>query len=85
MKMNELQPPARRSLGALEQHRDFCDRHIGTTDADQARSPFSASRRAALIDAVVPQTIRLSHALKLRREGRTGRSMRSRQSHRTRC
>src|SRR5207248_2178482 len=37
MKMNELQPPARRSLGALEQHRDFCDRHIGTTNADQAQ------------------------------------------------
>jgi len=25
MKMNEMQPMPRRSLGALEQHRDFCD------------------------------------------------------------
>jgi glycine dehydrogenase len=67
MKMNELQPPARRSLGALEQHRDFCDRHIGTTDADQAQmlGVLGFASRAALIDAIVPESIRLSHPLAL--------------------
>ncbi len=67
MKMNELQPPARRSLTALEQHGDFCDRHIGTTDADQAQmlATLGFASRAALIDAVVPRTIRSSHPLML--------------------
>jgi glycine dehydrogenase len=67
MKMNELQPSPRRSLGLLEQHRDFCDRHIGTTDADQARmlGVLGFASRAALVNAVVPRTIRLSRPLSL--------------------
>ncbi len=67
MKMNELQPPARRPLGELEQHGDFADRHIGTTDADQALmlETLGFASRAALIDAIVPSSIRLTRPLAL--------------------
>ena len=65
MKMNELKPAsaARRTLSELEQHRGFVDRHIGTTDADQAEmlAALGYTSRAELIDAVVPASIR-SHA-----------------------
>ncbi len=67
MKLNDLQPPARRSLGELEQHREFVARHIGTTDADQALmlEVLGFSSRAALMDAIVPPAIRLTKPLAL--------------------
>jgi glycine dehydrogenase len=67
MKLNDLQPPARRPLGAFEQHGNFVDRHIGTSDADQAQmlAVLGFTSRAALIDAIVPASIRLQHALPL--------------------
>jgi glycine dehydrogenase len=67
MKMNDLQPPARRPLGELEQHGDFVDRHIGTTDADQAQmlDTLGFTSRAALIDAIVPPSIRQTRPLAL--------------------
>ncbi len=67
MKLNDMQPPARRSLVELEQHRDFVGRHIGTTDADQAQmlATLGFTSRAALIDAIVPPAIRLSDPLAL--------------------
>ncbi|HUH94199.1 MAG TPA: aminomethyl-transferring glycine dehydrogenase [Casimicrobiaceae bacterium] len=63
MKMNELKAsmaPARRALAELEQHRGFVDRHIGTSAADQAEmlNTLGYASRAALIDAVVPPSIR---------------------------
>src|SRR6266536_1042657 len=72
MKMNELKPSAsapfaRRSLSELEQNRGFVDRHIGTTDADQAEmlNALGYPSRAALIDAVVPPSIRAKKPLEL--------------------
>src|SRR5215471_8791643 len=70
MKMNELKgaaATARRSLSELEQHRGFVDRHIGTTDADQAEmlATLGFSSRADLIDAVVPNSIRTRAPLAL--------------------
>ena len=72
MKMNELKtsgvtPLARRTLLELEQHRGFVDRHIGTTDADQLEmlEAMGYASRAALIDAVVPSSIRSRRALDL--------------------
>ena len=72
MKMNELKSAgvarfARRSLLELEQHRGFVDRHIGTTDADQAQmlEAMGYATRAALIDAVVPPSIRSKRPLDL--------------------
>ena len=65
MRMNELKtrglPPfSRRTLLELEEHRGFVDRHIGTTDADQQEmlKAIGYASRAALIDAVVPPSIR---------------------------
>jgi glycine dehydrogenase len=51
---------ARRPLAELEQHRGFVDRHIGTTDADQAAmlKTLGYASRAELIDAIVPSAIR---------------------------
>src|SRR5437588_7743906 len=48
------------SLTALEQHRGFVDRHIGTSDEEQAEmlELLGYPTRAALIDAVVPASIR---------------------------
>ncbi|HEY1437758.1 MAG TPA: aminomethyl-transferring glycine dehydrogenase [Casimicrobiaceae bacterium] len=47
-------------LTALEQHRGFVDRHIGTSDEEQAEmlELLGYPTRAALIDAVVPASIR---------------------------
>jgi glycine dehydrogenase len=62
MKMDEpvTAPSDRVPLAALEQHRGFVDRHIGTSDEEQARMLESLGypTRAALIDAVVPGSIR---------------------------
>src|SRR5438874_9454788 len=72
MKMNELKPSAiaplaRRSLAELEQHRGFVDRHIGTADIDQAEmlKTLDYPSRAALIEAVVPPSIRSKKPLEL--------------------
>jgi glycine dehydrogenase len=58
---------ARRPLAELEQHRGFVDRHIGTTDAEQAQmlKVLGYASRSALIDAVVPSAIRLREPLAL--------------------
>src|SRR6185295_15071648 len=58
---------ARRPLAELEQHRGFVDRHIGTTDAEQAQmlEVLGYASRSALIDAVVPPAIRLREPLAL--------------------
>src|SRR5438309_2233902 len=68
MKMDK--PPtavARRPLAELEQHRGFVDRHIGTTDAEQADmlKVLGYASRSALIDAAVPPAIRLREPLAL--------------------
>ena len=57
----------RLSLTALEQHRGFVDRHIGTTDEEQARmlELLGYPTRSALIDAVVPPSIRVGAPLPL--------------------
>ena len=69
MKMNELKTAsaARRTLSELEQHRGFVDRHIGTDDADQAEmlEALGFRSRAALIDAIVPPSIRSRRPLAL--------------------
>ncbi len=58
---------ARAPLSELEQHRGFVDRHIGTTAADQAEmlKALGYPSRAALIDAVVPPSIRCREPLAL--------------------
>jgi len=58
---------ARRALAELEQHRGFVDRHIGTTDAEQAEmlKMLGYASRSALIDAAVPPAIRLRRPLAL--------------------
>src|SRR2546425_12194654 len=58
---------ARRALAELEQHRGFVDRHIGTTDAEQADmlKVLGYASRSALIDAAVPPAIRLREPLAL--------------------
>jgi glycine dehydrogenase len=67
MKMNELQPPERRTLAVLEQRGDFSHRHIGTTNDEQAQmlALLGFASRAALMDAIVPQSIRSSMPLSL--------------------
>ena len=70
MKMDEPGGAAaspRISLTALEQHRGFVDRHIGTSDEEQAEmlELLGYPTRAALIDAVVPAAIRLKSPLAL--------------------
>lgn len=54
-------------LTALEQHRGFVDRHIGTSENEQAAmlELLGYPTRAALIDAVVPAAIRLKSPLAL--------------------
>ncbi len=58
---------ARRPLAELEQHRGFVDRHIGTTDAEQAEmlKVLGYASRSALIEAAVPPAIRLREPLAL--------------------
>ncbi|HZI83341.1 MAG TPA: glycine dehydrogenase, partial [Casimicrobiaceae bacterium] len=70
--MNELgssvaRAAGRMTLSELEQHRAFVDRHIGTSAADQAQmlKALGYPSRAALIDAVVPASIRSRKALDL--------------------
>jgi len=68
MKIDKLSSTfARRPLAELEQHRGFVDRHIGTTDADQAAmlKTLGYASRAALIDSIVPPAIRDREALAL--------------------
>jgi glycine dehydrogenase len=70
MKMDEPGGAAaspRISLTALEQHRGFVDRHIGTSEDEQAAmlELLGYPTRAALIDAVVPAAIRLKAPLAL--------------------
>ena len=70
MKMDQLAPTfgeRRLSLRELEQHRGFVDRHIGTSDADQAAmlETLGFASREALIDAIVPAAIRSKEALPL--------------------
>jgi glycine dehydrogenase len=68
MKIEKLaSPAARRPLAELEQHRGFVDRHIGTTDAEQAAmlQTLGFASRASLIDAIVPASIRLREPLAL--------------------
>ncbi|TCP03698.1 aminomethyl-transferring glycine dehydrogenase [Caldimonas thermodepolymerans] len=54
-------------LSDLEAHDDFVERHIGVTPADEAHmlSVIGAASRAALIDTVVPASIRRSSAMNL--------------------
>src|SRR5512144_2479310 len=58
MKMHE---PAPRPLADLAQHDGFIPRHIGTSPGDQAAmlAVLGYPTRAALIEAVVPKSIRL--------------------------
>ena len=58
---------ARRALAELEQHRGFVDRHIGTTDAEQAEmlKMLGYASRSELIDVAVPPAIRLREPLAL--------------------
>jgi len=70
MKMNELNSPLaarRRPLSELEQHGGFAGRHIGTSPDDQTQmlASLGYATRAALIDAVVPASIRTREALDL--------------------
>jgi glycine dehydrogenase len=71
MKMNELnsatKPATRRPLDELERHRGFVDRHIGTSASDQGEmlKTLGYPSRAALIDAIVPPTIRCREPLPL--------------------
>ncbi len=68
MKIEKLPAAAgHRSLAELEQHGAFIDRHIGTTAADQADmlKTLGYASRAALVDAVVPPSIRLGEPVAL--------------------
>ena len=64
MKMNE---PGTAPLTALEDHAAFVDRHIGTTSDDQAAmlDALGFASRAALVDALVPMSIREREPLPL--------------------
>jgi glycine dehydrogenase len=55
------------SLAALEVHDAFAERHIGPDAADQQKmlEALGFASRAALIDAVIPQTIRRTEPLPL--------------------
>ncbi len=68
MKVENLPAAARRRpLSDLQSHRGFVDRHIGTTAADQAEmlETLGYASRSALIDAVVPASIRYREPLAL--------------------
>ncbi|MCM5678402.1 aminomethyl-transferring glycine dehydrogenase [Schlegelella sp. S2-27] len=54
-------------LSELEAHDDFVERHIGIAPADEAHmlSVIGAASRAALIDAIVPRSIRRATAMNL--------------------
>ena len=55
------------SLAALEVHDAFAERHIGPDSADQQAmlEALGFASRAALIDAVIPTTIRRTETLPL--------------------
>jgi glycine dehydrogenase len=63
--MTERHAP--RTLADLEQHDAFIARHVGTSPADQAAMlrVLGYPSRAALIDAIVPEAIRLREPLAL--------------------
>ncbi|MFI4953728.1 MAG: glycine dehydrogenase (aminomethyl-transferring), partial [Burkholderiales bacterium] len=71
--MNELKAAtaaatrSRRTLRELEQHRGFVDRHIGTSESDQAAmlGTLGFASRSALVDAIVPAAIRTKKPLAL--------------------
>ena len=71
MQMNELNPAPdarpRRDLRELEQHGGFVARHIGTDETDQAAmlQTLGFATRSALIDAIVPASIRSRKPLAL--------------------
>ena len=60
-------PPPDESLAALEDHDGFIARHVGTPAQDQVAmlAALGYASRAALIDAIVPETIRLREPLSL--------------------
>ena len=62
-----LIPPPGETLAALEDHDGFIARHVGTTAQDQAAmlAVLGYANRAALVDAIVPETIRLREPLSL--------------------
>ncbi len=62
-----VRPAAASSLAILEDHGAFVARHIGTSPADQAAmlAALGHPSRAALIDAIVPATIRRGSPLAL--------------------
>ncbi len=65
MKMNELSTPT--TLAALERHDRFVARHIGPSPAEQHAmlAALGYSSRPALIDAIVPESIRRRRPLDL--------------------
>jgi glycine dehydrogenase len=66
--MNDVSTP-RPSLWELERHSDFLERHIGTSEAEQAEmlETLGYASRAALMDAIVPAGIRRKRPLELPR------------------
>ena len=70
MKTQDVPPRTsveRRALIDLEQHRGFVDRHVGIGDKEQAEmlKVLGYPTREALIDAIVPQAIRIAAPLAL--------------------
>ncbi|MDE2003792.1 MAG: aminomethyl-transferring glycine dehydrogenase [Betaproteobacteria bacterium] len=64
--MTTNRPPGE-TLAALEDHDGFVARHVGTAAQDQVAmlAALGFASRAALIDAIVPETIRLREPLSL--------------------
>ena len=62
-----MNPPPGESLAVLEDHDGFIARHVGTAAQDQVAmlAALGYASRAALIDAIVPETIRLREPLSL--------------------
>ncbi|MEP7208194.1 MAG: glycine dehydrogenase, partial [Casimicrobiaceae bacterium] len=67
MSTNATGEPASATLAALERHDAFRARHIGPSAADEAEmlATLGLPSRAALIDAVVPATIRRTEPMPL--------------------
>ena len=70
MKTQDVPPRTsveRRALIDLEQHRGFVDRHVGIGDKEQVEmlKVLGYPTREALIDAIVPQAIRIAAPLAL--------------------
>ena len=90
--MNDPKPsrPARGPLSALEQSDAFIARHVGTSADDQAAmlAALAYPSRAALMDAVVPASIRRTAPLDLsgsRHRNRRARAAEERSPRRTGC